>query len=185
MNKIVQHIIRAAISFSLITFVAACGTEDGEARREIQSTTARPIPVPEKRKSYKTKWTEPTEAVERKALNLKSGGTAHLAVTADTFDGASMVAGFRDEMVVALEELQTFNQVNISGNQGHYAIGIVIVDYREEDGFLFFSGGLRFKIALTVIDTKTKRRLLPDDPDNLFYGDVSEVIAEIAEYLAK
>jgi hypothetical protein len=187
MSKLVRHVLGSALCAALVVFVAACSSSEERARekrRSYVSTSSRPEPPPSVRSVTKAKWTEPTEAIERKPLKLRRGGTAHLAVTATTFDASGLVADFRDDLTEALQELDVFNQVNVSGNQGHFALDILIVDTRTEDGVLFFSGGQRFKVGLTVTDTRTKRRLSPKDPNNLFYGSRKEVIAQITAYLA-
>jgi len=187
MRKLFGKWLPAALCAALVVSVAACGTSEREAqekRRAYNNTSARPKPAPEVRKISKPKWAEPSEAIERNPLKLRRGGMAHLAVTAGTFDGASLVTKFREELVEALQKTDTFAQVNVSGNHGHYAVDVVIFDVREEDGILFLSGGQRLKVGTTVIDTLTKRRLSPEDPKNLFYGSLKEVIEQIATYLA-
>ncbi len=179
------HAARDCLCAVLLFGLSACSSSDEKAKqRAYKSTSARPEPAPTLKASAKPKWVEPGGPVDRKLLKLKRGQTAHITVTADTFEVAGMVPKFREKLVGAIEKAEVFGQINIDGNEGHIALDVILVDTREGDGILFLPGSRRFKVSLTVTDTRTTRRLSPGDPANLFYGSIKQVAEEIADYIA-
>lgn len=178
-------IIKGAVCCLLLIAVTACGTSGKKETRDYKSTTARPEPIKIKTKTVQPKWIEPAEAVERASLKLDRGTTAHLAVTADTFEGAGIVPELQEKLVVALQESGVFGAINSGGTEGQIALDIVLVDTRDKE-ILFgaLKGRSRLKVRITVTDTRTKQKLSPGDPANLFYGNVKEVSEKIAEYIA-
>lgn len=175
-----------AILCLLTVAVAACSSSDKNTKvRSIPSTTARPGPAPKTTKDIKPQWVEPAEPVDRASLNLKHGTTAHLAVTAETFGGAGMVPALRKQLIKSLEETSVFGEINVGGNKGHIAVDVVLIDLRDTKiMFGAFKGRPRLKVRLRVTNTRTMRRLSPEDPANLFYGNVKDVSGKIAEYIA-
>lgn len=178
-------IIKGAVCCLLMVAVTACSTSGRKETRDYKSTTARPEPIKLKTKVVQPKWTEPTEAVERAALKLKRGTTAHLAVTADTFEGAGMIPNLQEKLVAALQESGVFGAVNSGGIEGQIALDVVLVDTRDRE-ILFgaLKGKPRLKVRITITDTRTNRKLSPGDPANMFYGNLKEISNKIAEYVA-
>lgn len=177
---------RCCLCAVLLIALSACGSSNDRSEKPsyYKGTSARPGPAPASKVAATPKWVEPSEPVDRKLLKLKRGETAHITVTADTFEAAGMLPKFREKLVGAIEDAEVFGQINIDGNEGHIALDVVLIDTREGDGILFLPGARRFKVRLTVTDTRTTRRLSPADPENLFYGNIRQVVKEIATYIA-
>lgn len=186
MSKLVQLILRNAVACFVLLSIAACSGSDGEEKRYSVNSSGRPDPVTMSKNKEKPEWVEPKGEVERKALKLRRGATAHVVVTAATFDGAGMVMAVREELVDAIQATELFGKINTDGNYGHFAVDVVIEDTREDDSLLsgIFSNGARLKVSLTVTDTERRKRLSPRDPANLFYGSGREISEQIATYLA-
>ena len=173
------------VCVAVMLVLSSCGTsERGQRQRAFKNTTARPEPAPDSKVEVKPKWVEPSEPLDRKPLKLTRGEVAHLTVTSETFEAAEMISKFREKLTEAIEDAEVFGQINVEVNEGHTALDVVLVDTREGDGILFLPGARRFKVRLTVTDTRTKRKMSPTDPDDLFYGNIREVSEEIATYLA-
>lgn len=186
MSKLVQLISRSVASCFVLLSIAACSGSDSEEKRYSVNSSGRPDPVAVDKSKEKAAWVEPKGDVERKALKLRRGATAHVMVTASTFDGAGMVTAVREELVDAIQATELFGKINIDGNYGHFAVDVVIEDTREDDSLLsgVLRSGARLKVSLTVTDTERRKRLSPRDPANLFYGNGREISEQIATYLA-
>ncbi len=180
-----RAVIKGAVCCLLLVAVTACGSGGKKETRDYKSTTARPEPIKITTKIVQPKWTEPAETVERASLKLDRGTTAHLAVSADTFEGAGIVPELQEKLVSALQKSGVFGAVNSGGTQGQIALDVLLVDTRDRE-ILFgaLKGKPRLKVRITVTDTRTNRKLSPGDPANLFYGNLKEISDKIAEYVA-